>query len=116
MTNWLEKIAKERAHQINLGYTPEHDDTHKSGQIANHASALATTWLTCAEIMYPYSDTAIKDGFKNNSRIKQLVKAGALIVAELERLERLEKIDKMCDEICREARKLNAVCFLMEEV
>lgn len=90
-TNWIEQIEKERKRQVSeKGYTAKHDDAHKSGQIANHAAALATTWLDCVDTMYPYSEEAIKMGLKNQDRKTQLIKAGALIVAELERLERLE--------------------------
>lgn len=114
MTNWLEKIKEERERQLKLGFTAEHDDLHISGQIADHASTLATTWLSCVDIMYPYSETAIKDGIKDGDRKIQLIKAGALIIAELERLERVDEnrnINMLKDAICREARKLDAVGF-----
>ena len=91
-TDWIKKIKEERQRQISgKGYTAEHDDTHKHGKIADHAAALATTWLNCVDTIYPYSDEAIKMGLKKQDRETQLIKAGALIIAELERLERLTR-------------------------
>jgi len=71
-TDWFEEIKQERKRQVEKGYTPEHDDEHTEGFLAESASY--------------YAEIAMGDGDK-----KYLVIAGAFIVAELERLERLEQ-------------------------
>ncbi len=88
--NWINEIDKERKRQIvEKGYTSEHDDIHENGEIANHAASLATTDIFLASQLYPYSEDIRV--IKQKDRKIQLVKAGALILAELERLERLDK-------------------------
>lgn len=82
----LRAIADERRRQISdEGYTTDHDDEHTDGSIANAAAHYACaddninlwTW----DKNYDKKDTY--------SRYDQLKIAGALIVAEMERLERL---------------------------
>ncbi len=94
----LTLINQERERQKKVeGWTPEHDDKHKNGELAYAASAYAgpvfherpgqTLNLTIdPPIQWPW-----KDGYKPtpDDPIRQLVKAGALIVAEIERLQRL---------------------------
>lgn len=79
-------ISKERARQIaEKGYTPAHDDEHDHGEIAQAASEFAA----------PYSLGLAPDSWayhrEKNTRLEQLTIAGALIVAEMERLMRLEQ-------------------------
>lgn len=86
-------VLAERARQINAeGWTTEHDDEHDLGQLARAGAAYAAQSL-CAE------DAELKCGppswwpwerawWKPNSRRGMLVKAGALILAEIERLDR----------------------------
>jgi hypothetical protein len=92
-------IAAERVRQVSLeGYGPEHDDEHVRGEIAAMAALYAMPdgareWsaestgygATPGEAMLP-------DGWraKFSDRRRDLVKAGALILAEIERLDRLE--------------------------
>ncbi|MBI6882382.1 hypothetical protein [Pseudomonas putida] len=90
----LEMIAAERQRQIEVkGYTPEHDDEHILGEIAEAAAEFASPdmWLE------PHS-WAYKKG--EHTRLQQLAKAGALIVAEMERImrgDRLALIDLSLD-------------------
>ncbi len=91
----IELIAKERQRQIeNEGWTISHDDTHTDEQIAYAAACYATppegrkTWISGKLLSpwWPWSDLYWKPTPDN--RIRELVKAGALIVAEIERLQR----------------------------
>lgn len=87
MSKALEDIAAERQRQIDVeGWTAEHDDAHSKGELSDAAAAyiLGSDWLKMIRL-WPWS----WEWFKPKSRRHDLVKAGALIVAEIERLDRL---------------------------
>ncbi|KAB2730706.1 hypothetical protein [Brucella intermedia] len=83
-------LLAERHRQIEAeGWTPEHDDQHSNGEMARAASCYITdkerAYLPTIPLKWPWSDAWWKpDGYRRN-----LVKAGALILAEIERLDRL---------------------------
>lgn len=85
-------IASERARQTSReGYTLAHDDEHDEGELACAAACYAIP--DCGEdrahaldALWPWDDGDFKP--TPNDRIRELVKAGALIVAEIERLQR----------------------------
>lgn len=89
----VKDIADERRRQIEAeGWTAEHDDTHKLGELAAAAACYAASAkghgfisLDRAPSRWPWS----LDWWKPTNRRRDLVKAGALIVAEIERLDRL---------------------------
>lgn len=106
MKTAIELIACERKRQINVeGFTPEHDDEHRSGEINDAAIcyASAASKLARGESLEYIKECvdASERGFPwpwesewwNPSRdqIQNLVKAGGLIVAEIERLQRLRE-------------------------
>ncbi len=64
-------IARERARQINLGYTPAEDDKRNVGQLAAMAGRYASKWT----------------GNSADHRAN-CIKAAALLVAEIERIDR----------------------------
>lgn len=95
-----ELIAAERQRQVTEeGWTPEHDDRHPSGDLAYaaaayvinaaarisrnagdlHARAGVTSW--------PWEEAGFKPG---PDPLRSLVKAGALIAAEIDRITRKE--------------------------
>lgn len=106
----LERIRKEREAQLNTyGWTAEHDDTHVDGELAMAAALYATPEPMfvmrrnadnlCFEDAWPFDDADKRSrGLDNellparkinyHKRMQDLVQAGALIVAELERLQR----------------------------
>ena len=93
----IELILAERGKQIAKGYTSEHDDTHVNNEINDAALAyaipdyrIACTYWPWDHEYYKYDHSKTIDG-----RIKNLVKAGALIVAEIERLNRLKENEGM---------------------
>ena len=98
MKTAIELIADERKRQIEVeGYSLHHDDEHASGELAMAAMCycLDPVWRPkgMAPLGWPWVGGGDMDGFKpDNDRIRELVKAGALITAEIERLQRL-KID-----------------------
>lgn len=82
-------IAAERRRQLEAeGWTPEHDDQHRRGELADAAA------LYIAEAQYGQHGnlldwrTPARQWIKQCDRQRALVKAGALIAAELDRIAR----------------------------
>lgn len=96
----IEEIAAERARQIEVeGWTPEHDDKHGAGELPMAAAAYAsvasaqargatanefTAGMMIDEGEWPWS----ADWWKPKDARQNLVRAAALVVAEIERLDR----------------------------
>lgn len=108
----LSKIQAERYRQIeDEGWTPEHDDKHEFGDLALAAAAYAAHssrrgrqgdvmvgrinnwlragWFDLPGLLWPFDP----GWWKPHSRERDLIRAGALIVAELERLARANNKD-----------------------
>lgn len=90
----LALIASERKRQVNEeGWTPEYDDEHRQGEIASAAAcyALPIDSISIDRIpMWPWERVSFKRTPSDDgaARVRELVRAGALIVAEIERLQR----------------------------
>ncbi|HDG8091842.1 TPA: hypothetical protein PCO36_000378 [Klebsiella oxytoca] len=83
-------VLAERQRQVTAeGWTPEHDDEHSDGEMALAASsyALYAHKKPIAPAM-PYNWPWEPEWFKQQGARRDLVKAGALILAEIERLDR----------------------------
>ncbi|MEM1191515.1 MAG: hypothetical protein AAGI72_23490 [Pseudomonadota bacterium] len=106
MSKAIEDIAAERKRQIEQErWTPEHDDSHDGGELCAAAACYAAT--AASKQLYSSSDdTAIaitiltgriwpwgNRWWKPGTVRRMLVKAGALIVAEIERLDRAAAAD-----------------------
>lgn len=90
-------VLLERRRQLDVkDWTPEHDDAHPSGEIAAFAALYA---LPPAAREWPASETGYGNTWgaalcpvswepKFGTRRRDLIKAGALILAEIERLDR----------------------------
>jgi len=111
--NGIESIAAERQRQIEKeGWTSNHDDTHTAGELATAAACYASPALlfikeerataTIYRDPWPWDDEWDKRphvgnslianrGANDDARRKMLVKAGALIAAEIDRLDRAAK-------------------------
>lgn len=84
----LMAIARERAHQRNLGWTEEHDDEHNEDfalvkgamNILRDAFYRDPEWPNMAEDWYGF--------YKDYTYERHILVAAALLVAELERLQR----------------------------
>src|SRR5688572_24536646 len=89
----VELIAAERQRQIEVeGWTPEHDDEHDVGEIARAAACYAMRPYLHRDkvhLYWPWSSQWWKP--TPDSRIRELVKAGALIAAEIARLQRKDQ-------------------------
>lgn len=80
-------IAAERKRQVEAeGWTPEHDDEHDTSELAQAAAVYAAPHPRNRIMdLWPWHYTWWKPG---PTRERELVKAGALIAAELDRLQR----------------------------
>jgi len=84
-------VLVERRRQVeSKGWTPEHDDHHDRGELADaaacYAGTLSSRWVTAPEA-WPWGEESWKP---TADRRRMLVKAGALILAEIERMDRQE--------------------------
>lgn len=97
MTTVIEEISAERQRQRDEeGWTDEHDDKHDDGSLATAAACYAVS------AVYGSNSEMSKNIFtrlwrwsvlwwKPKSRRRDLVRAAALLVAEIERLDRAEE-------------------------
>lgn len=105
----VELIAEERERQVTAeGWTPEHDDCHYGGDLAIAAACYAMPERLYVERRnvlgpvfadpWPWADSKDKRKDASNhpdaiptegsERIRMLVRAGALLAAEIDRLQR----------------------------
>lgn len=100
----LSLVAAERRHQVDKGWTPEHDDeTHDDGSNALAAACYAAPKGSgllgirrdgTLGDPFPWSDRrygTTRNASRGKSRKQCLVIAAALIVSEIERLTRAER-------------------------
>lgn len=98
MDKIIDEIKEERRRQIAKGYTAEHDAEHANGQIADGAAAFAILSTRhvgneppediedYADAHWPFGGpkpSELSDGWRSD-----LIKAAAMIVAEIERRDR----------------------------
>lgn len=92
----IKEIAAERQRQIDEeGRTAEHDDEHDKGEMVAAAVCYClpyagkdSDWIAALlKRIWPWS----WPWWKPKDRRRDLIRAGALIVAEIERLDRLEQ-------------------------
>ena len=91
MSDGAALIAAERRRQVEVeGWTPEHDTEHWDGELALAAVCYALP-LYCrhdlAQELWPWHPDWLKQ--TPHDRVRELVKAGALIAAEIDRLRAL---------------------------
>lgn len=84
MKTGIELIAAERLRQIDEeGFNSDHDDDHSVSELAVAAAALITCDWKVGRVSWPWDN-----GIKILDRKSNLVRAGALIAAEIDRLNR----------------------------
>lgn len=91
LTQAARDVIAERHRQIDAeGWTPEHDDAHIAGEIAAAAGcyALNAHGPVCGRHIPPAEWPWDHAWWRPSSTRRELVKAGALILAEIERLDR----------------------------
>ena len=81
----IDEIAAERKRQIEKeGWSLDHDDQHTSSEMANAAACYAADYDVTH--IWPWD----WKWWKPKTRRQDLIRAGALIVAEIERLDRVD--------------------------
>lgn len=90
-------IERERAEQVSReGWTPDHDDEHCEGEMASAAlcyaevASVQATGIDGAFATVPYEWPWDASWWKPKDQLRNLVRAGALIAAEIDRLIRAE--------------------------
>lgn len=88
--NGADLIAAERQRQVEQeGWTPGHDDEHGDGSIAEAALSYLLLYAkgrdAIATMQWPWDEGSWKP---SDDSVRNLVKAGALIAAEIDRLQR----------------------------
>lgn len=118
MKTGIELIAEERQRQIDVeGYSEQHDSQHKTSEFIYAAIAYiesAKIGVNCLElgnndafdILVRKGQTGKAicpwgDGFKPSTDIRDLVKAGALIAAAIDRLQKEPKAAEMAEKITK---------------
>ncbi len=98
MKTGIELIAAERQRQMDMeGWTPEHDDQHRDAEMSGAAAcyAIAANELSSR---VPYLNAPNRSLWAwdmswwkpGTCAVRCLVKAGALIAAEIDRLQRIK--------------------------
>lgn len=86
MKTGIELIAEERKRQVSKeGWTASHDDKHRRGQMAWEAACYAAN-STGGNLEHHWPSA--QKWWKPSDLVRSLVKAGALIAAEIDRLNR----------------------------
>lgn len=99
MAQALYDLLAERLRQVDdEGWSPEHDDQHAFGELAKAAGCYAWIAGTSDNLRLIFDAPPPtwpsnwgSDWWKPTDRRRDLVKAGALILAEIERLDRIQR-------------------------
>lgn len=90
LSNAVQSVISERQRQQSVeGWTPEHDDEHTEGEMAEAAACyamFANNQGFSVQGLWPWA----REWWKQSGQRRDLVKAGALILAEIERIDRQE--------------------------
>lgn len=109
-------VAERRRHVTVEGWTPEHDDEHANGEMAMAAACYAWAsqsgpwrdWITDFVRRYwPWDEKWWKP---QGGKRRNLVKAGALVVAEIERFDRALAKEKEALDAISPASKPQETC------
>ena len=86
-------LLAERLRQVDdEGWSPEHDDQHAVGELAAAAACYCHPEPCMDDTRgVPFSWPWARRWWKPTDRRRDLVKAGALILAEIERLDRIQR-------------------------
>lgn len=86
LTDALRDVIAERQRQVSVkGWTAEHDDTYTCGEL----SGAAISYIEPMEAVFYWPAEWHDDSFKPSDERRNLVKATALLLAEIERLDRI---------------------------
>lgn len=93
----IDVLAERQRQQLAEGWTTEHDDEHSCGEMALAASSYALyAHRKPIAPAIPFNWPWEPEWFKQQGPRRDLVKAGALILAEIERIDRAAAGGKKC--------------------
>jgi hypothetical protein len=84
----IKRVKHERFSQVSKGWTAEHDDAHRAGELV-----LAAVAYTLQDARHWPWRSGLRDfeaSMNNMTTLRRLVVAAALLIAEIERLDRLK--------------------------
>lgn len=85
-TQAVQDVVAERRRQVEIeGWSPDHDDAHAGGELAKAAICYADPTYSLAGVWWPWE----RHWWKPKTRRQNLVRAAALLVAEIDRLDRI---------------------------
>jgi len=103
LTDAARDVLAERQRQVSVeGWTPEHDDEHRTGGMAVAAACYAAWSMPSrpasevVAVMWPWTGWS-HQWFKPKDTRHNLIRAGALLLAEIERLDRAAGIQSGTD-------------------
>lgn len=99
----VHSVIEERMRQRSVeGWSPEHDDLHVNGEIAAagacyalHGAGWTHKLIAPITTLWPWA----LSWWKPKDRRRDLVRAGALIIAEIERLDRLAQREREAGDV-----------------
>lgn len=101
MKTGIELIAAERERQIySEGWSPKHDDSHAEMELSRAARCYASPLLDSKSTPGASWPWELADWKPSDDPVRNLVKAGALIAAEIDRINRARPQplnDALCD-------------------
>ena len=102
--NGLERIAAERKRQIEeLGWTPEHDKEHVGGHLTRAAISYLLMNMAydgkLSKEIYPWGTENWEKAREGKDYLRTLEVAGALIVAEIDRVLERKGLNKVVEEM-----------------
>lgn len=93
--NGAQLIAQERRRQVRVeGWKSEHDDLHRRGELGRAARCYARPTVKADSDVpaeWPWETEWWKP---SNDKVKNLIRSGALIAAEIDRIRRLPKANQ----------------------
>jgi hypothetical protein len=86
----ISEIAAERQHQCSLGYDEEHDDTYNNNELSDAAVCYvyAEEKDRLTDCVWPWET----EFWNPKTKRENLIRAAALIVAEIERMDRKDAV------------------------
>jgi hypothetical protein len=106
VTNAARDVLAERARQISVeGWTPQHDDQHAGGSMAFAAAAYAVHANAGQRVSSPLWNWTgwSRDWWKPKDARSDLIRAAALLLAEIERLDRASHPSRLSAEQAQES-------------
>jgi hypothetical protein len=114
----IDDVVSERLRQIESeGFTAEHDDQHQNWELARAGACYATVATYKEKTRKDAAKRTFAPGtwpwalawWKPRDRRRDLVRAAALIIAQIEVMDRADRLDRECP-VCAEPMNADDLC------